>query len=185
MIDVNDVKAGTYEVACLQFDKITSKPGDPLVYTRYRRGDAVELDVATARRLVRAGAVVEPGAAERAAAEAARLQYEAALAALPAAVREQVLGAGVPETVETVADGPAVPGPVAPADGPPPVEGVAPAGATEGNTDGVPERPLQVAPKALWIDYRVAQGMSAEVAEQATKAQLIKAEPPTFTLVEE
>lgn len=207
MTDVNDVKAGTYEVAALQFDQITSKPGEPFAYTRYRRGEAVTLDVAEARRLVLAGAVVEPGSREKAAAESARMAYEAALAQLPDALREQLAGQFATAATAAAeqgepATGGEVPGPVVPAAfstadvGT--TDGVAPAGSTEAApaadeqpTEGeqpaasVPERPVQVAPKALWIDYRVAQGMDRDKAEGATKVQLISAEPPTFDLIAE
>lgn len=88
----DDITAGRYEVVCEQWDEILSKPNEPLDFVRHVKGDLVDLDVAEARRLLKAGAVVEPGARERAAAQAARMQYEAALAALPTAVRDQVLG---------------------------------------------------------------------------------------------
>lgn len=89
---MSDVKAGKYEVAALFWEEPTSKVGEPYDYVRHNRGDIVTLNVEEARRLVQAGAVVEPGARERAAAEAARLQYEMALAALPDTVRAQLLG---------------------------------------------------------------------------------------------
>lgn len=78
-----DVKAGRYELVAELWDEYLSEPGKPFDFKRHRKGDLVDLDVEQARRLVAAGAVVEPGAIEAAQAEALRLQYEAALAALP------------------------------------------------------------------------------------------------------
>lgn len=83
-MDLNDVKAGDYELVAELFDQPTSKPGDPVfLYKRYIKGDIVTLDEDEAKRLVSAGAVVEPGAFERAQLAAAKAAYEAALAALP------------------------------------------------------------------------------------------------------
>lgn len=90
MSDVDSVKAGTYELVAVQWDEQTSKPGEPFDFIRHRAGDKVDLDVAEARRLWLAGAIVRPGERERAAAEQARLVYEAALAALPDDVRAQL-----------------------------------------------------------------------------------------------
>ncbi|MGI8682067.1 MAG: hypothetical protein ACR2JO_08050 [Mycobacteriales bacterium] len=61
-IEMSDIKAGSYELTALQWDEITSKPGQPLDFHRHRRGDTVSLDVEQARRLVTAGAVRKPGA---------------------------------------------------------------------------------------------------------------------------
>lgn len=84
-----DVKAGKYELLA-QWDEITSKPNEPLNYTRHRPGDVVSLSEADAKRLVGAGAAVKPGDREKQAAELARANYEAALAALPDEVRDQL-----------------------------------------------------------------------------------------------
>lgn len=88
----DDIKAGSYELVALQWDEPTSKPGEPFTFVRHRRGDTVELDEEEARRLVLAGAVVEPGSREKAAAELAKAQFAAALAALPDDLRAEVLG---------------------------------------------------------------------------------------------
>jgi len=82
-VDINEIGAGTYELRAERWDQRTSKPGEPFTFRRWRRGDKVDLDEATARRLVTAGAAVKPGTLEREAAERARLAYEAALAMLP------------------------------------------------------------------------------------------------------
>ncbi len=81
--DTDAIKAGTYELAALQWDQVLSAPGEPFNFKRHRRGDKVKLDVEEARRLVTAGAVVEPGARERAVYALAVAQLEAAKAALP------------------------------------------------------------------------------------------------------
>lgn len=60
-VDLNDIKAGDYELVALRWDEITSKPGEPLDFVRHHRGDTVTLSVEDARRLVVAGAVVKPG----------------------------------------------------------------------------------------------------------------------------
>lgn len=92
-MDINDIKAGTYELVALRWDEPTSKPGEPFTFVRHRRGDKVELSESEAKRLVLAGAVVEPGALERSAAERARREYEAALAQVPDVVRAEMGGA--------------------------------------------------------------------------------------------
>ena len=84
MPDLNDIKAGEYELVAELFDQALSKPGEPFRYKRHRKGDLVTLDAAEARRLYAAGAVVVPGDRERAALEAARVQYAAVEARLPA-----------------------------------------------------------------------------------------------------
>lgn len=101
-MDLNDVKAGRYQLVSLRWDQITSKPGEPLDYVRHRRGDIVALDVEDAKRLVAAGAVVKPGQLEKSAAEQARAvaeraqrEYEAILAGLPDQVRSEVAPATV------------------------------------------------------------------------------------------
>jgi len=83
------VSTKQYELVAVLWDEPTSKPGEPFVFKRHRQGDLVELSEDDAARLLAAGAVVEPGAVERAQVEALRLQYEAALAALPAKPDEE------------------------------------------------------------------------------------------------
>ncbi len=81
-------KAGTYELTALQWDKITSKPSEPLEFTRYVRGDKVTLNSEDALRLWSAGAVAIPGEREKAAAAAAHQQLQVALGAMTAEDRE-------------------------------------------------------------------------------------------------
>ncbi|HXH77310.1 hypothetical protein [Nocardioides sp.] len=102
MSEVNEIKAGKYQLVAVQWDQITSKPDEPLDFTRHTHGAIVELSAAEARRLVGAGAVVKPGQLEKSKAERAReiaeqakAEYEAALASLPEDVRAEV----APETV--------------------------------------------------------------------------------------
>lgn len=97
MTDVNEIKAGKYQLVAVRWDQITSKPGEPLDFTRHRRGDIVDLSAEDAKRLVLASAVVKPGQLERSAAEQARAiaeaaqrQYDAILAGLPEDVRNEV-----------------------------------------------------------------------------------------------
>lgn len=157
-MSVNDIKTGRYELVAELWDEPKSKPGEPFDFVRHRRGDLVDLDVETARRLVTAGAAVTPGERERAAAEAARAAYTAALAALPPDVQQQVLAGETPE--------PPQPQPSTPPGG--------------GETDEPPqppptdERPPVSAAKAEWVDHAVAQGMSRDDAESATKQELIE-----------
>lgn len=145
MTDLNAVTAGEYELVAVMFDQVTSKPGEPLDYKRYRAGDIVTLDVEDARRLVKAGAVVEPGARQRAAAEAARAQYEAALAALPDAVRAELAAGGEVTQVGLVDD----PDPV------------------------VPDPPAKSANKGDWVAFAVARGMTEAEAKKLNKDELI------------
>lgn len=104
-MDLNDVTAGKYQLVSPRWDQITSKPGEPLDYIRHRRGDIVELNAEDAKRLVAAGAVVKPGALEKAKAEQARelaeraaADYRAILAGLPEDVRSEVAPETVPQT---------------------------------------------------------------------------------------
>lgn len=94
MSDLEDVKAGKYELVAVSWDEIKSKPGEPLDFVRHRRGDIVTLDVETARRLVRSGAVVVPGAREEAQAQAALANLRAAMAALTPEQRDALLATG-------------------------------------------------------------------------------------------
>lgn len=108
MSDVNEVKSGKYQLVAKSWEQIHSKPGEPLDFTRYKRGDVVDLNVEDAKRLFAAGAVVKPGALERdavaqakAIAEQAQRQYEAALAGLPDDVRAEIAPETVSQTPET------------------------------------------------------------------------------------
>jgi hypothetical protein len=103
--ELNEIKAGKYQLVARSWDHITSKPNEPLDFTRYRRGDVVDLNVEDAKRLVAAGAVVKPGQLEKSAVEQARAiaeqaqrAYEAALAGLPEDVRAEIAPGTVPVT---------------------------------------------------------------------------------------
>lgn len=61
MTDVNDIKAGKYELIVLRWDQITSDPGKPLDFVRHRQGDVIDLNVEDAKRLWAAGAIRKPG----------------------------------------------------------------------------------------------------------------------------
>lgn len=88
-----EAKAGKYEMVAVRWDRILSKPGEPLNFERFGKGDTVDLTAAEAQRLVKAGAVVKPGDAEKARVEAAKAQLDAALAALPEDLRAEYLAA--------------------------------------------------------------------------------------------
>lgn len=108
-MDLNDVKAGKYQLVAVRWDQITSKPGEPLDYVRYRRGDTVELNAEDAKRLVKAGAVVKPGQLEKDALERARAEFEAAqtqLSAVLSGMPEDVRAEVAPETVSQEPTGP-------------------------------------------------------------------------------
>lgn len=90
MTNSDEVKAGKYELLAVSWDRITSKPGQPLEFTRHRQGEVIDLDVEEARRLLRAGAVVKQGERQKAAVAAAQAQLQAALAQVPAELREQI-----------------------------------------------------------------------------------------------
>jgi len=89
-MDPTQIKAGRYELVALSWDEPMSKPGEPYEYVHHVKGDRVQLNVEEARRLVLSGAVTEPGAAQKARAEALRASYEASLAALPPDVRDKM-----------------------------------------------------------------------------------------------
>ncbi len=108
-MDLNDIKGGKYQLVSPRWDQITSKPGEPLDFTRHRRGDVIELNAEDAKRLVAAGAVVKPGQLEKSRAEQAReiaeraqREYEAVLAGLPEDVRAEI----APGTVSHVPENP-------------------------------------------------------------------------------
>lgn len=112
-MDLNDVKAGKYQLVAVRWDQITSKPGEPLDYVRHRRGAIVDLNAEDAKRLVAAGAVVKPGQLEktkaeqaRALAERAAAEYQAILAGLPEDVRKEVAPATVSQTGDQGNKGP-------------------------------------------------------------------------------
>lgn len=90
-VDLNDIKAGKYELVALQWDEILSKPGEPFNFKRHKQGDVVELNVEDARRLVRAGAVVKPGSRQKAQAQLALANFRAALEQLTPEQRKEVL----------------------------------------------------------------------------------------------
>lgn len=97
MTNLDEIKAGKYEIVALYWDETLSEPGKPHVWKRHRKGAIVELDEETARRLVSAGAAAVPGERERRAVEAARMQYEQALAALKAVTPDEVLAEDEPD----------------------------------------------------------------------------------------
>lgn len=113
MTELNEIKAGKYQLVAQSWEHITSKPGEPLDFTRYRKGDVVDLNVEDAKRLVAAGAVVKPGQLEKAAVEKARQEFELAQAQLNALI------SGLPDDVraevapEAVSQEPSGPGKVA------------------------------------------------------------------------
>jgi hypothetical protein len=90
MPDVNEIKAGEYELLVDSWDEPTNKPGEPFTFVRHYKGETVTLNEEEARRLVLAGAAGEPGAREKAQLEIAKAQYLAALAAVPDALRPQL-----------------------------------------------------------------------------------------------
>ncbi|MGN7134565.1 hypothetical protein ACTHQY_14965 [Rhodococcoides corynebacterioides] len=149
MTDLNQITAGEYELVAALFDQPTSKPGEPFDFHRYRQGDIVTLDAAEAKRLFAAGAVVVPGTRQKAEAEALRVAYEAALAALPDDVRAQVLATQAGTSVDGLA---------APAASVPSTEAV---------------QPPKAASKDDWVAYAVASGWAEADAEKLTKKDLI------------
>lgn len=148
-IDRNDIKGGSYELIADQWDQVTSKPGEPLDYTRYYQGDIITLNVEDARRLVLAGAVVAPGSREQAAAERAQAALQQALAQLSPEQRA-AFEATLAEARE--------------------------AGAAEVHeANGTKPRPAQAAKKEAWEEYAVSKGMTPEQANSLTKEQLVAA----------
>lgn len=111
MTGLNEIKAGPYELVAELWDKPISKPGEPFDFIRYRKGDTVDLSVDEARRLFTAGAVVEPGAIQKAALEQARQAYEAALAMVPDHLRSELPAAGDLTGSEPLATGLVAPAP--------------------------------------------------------------------------
>lgn len=149
--DINTITAGTYELVSQQWDQPTSKPGEPFTYKRHRAGARIELDEAEARRLFLAGAVVEPGARERAEVERLRAQIAALEANLPEDVRAQM--------AQTQ-------------------PGTAVQGAETGTTV---TRPSAAANKDAWVAFAVSKGLTTEEANGMTIpaiAERFPAAPP-------
>lgn len=134
-MDINEIKAGEYQLAADRWDERTSQPGQPFTFVRHRRGDRVRLSEAEAKRLVTAGAVVKPGELERRAAEVARQQYRALLLQMPDDLREELLAMDAAEAVTGEADN------------------------SGDETDDGPavKPPPKAATKELWIEYRTQQ----------------------------
>lgn len=141
--------AGRYELVSLFWEEPISKPGEPYNFVRHVRGDLVDLDDENARRLLAAGAVVEPGSRERAAAMAAKAQYEAALAALPDSVKAE-LDAERQDAADTAA-----------------------AAALDLARAG--SKPVQAAPKTTWEAYGLSQGLDQAKLTAASKADIVAA----------
>jgi hypothetical protein len=90
--NVNDIKAGEYELLDLRWDEPTSKPGDPVfTFVRHEQGDIVKLDEENAKRLVLAGYVAPKGERQKAEAAAAAARFRASLAQVPDDVRAALL----------------------------------------------------------------------------------------------
>lgn len=166
-MDINEINAGTYELAVDRWDEPTSKPGEPFTYRRHRRGDRLQLSQAEARRLVRAGAAVAPGELQRRQLQAARRQYEALLRQVPDEVRAGTGPAGDAAGQPSTGD----PGP----GGGEPAGGQNPDAGPGEERAGQLERPAKVAAKGVWVDYAVERGMDRDQAEEMNKDQLIAA----------
>lgn len=148
-MDINEIKAGEYQLVAERWDERTSKPGEPFTFVRHRRGDLVELSEEDARRLVFGGAAVKPGELERRAAEAARRQYLALLAQMPDGLRRELRAQ---DAAEAVVD----------------LEGQALADAADGP-------PKKAEAKPLWVAWAIRCGADPEWAdaESTTKQELI------------
>lgn len=144
-----DSLASRYELISLFWEEPTSKPGETYTFERHVRGDLVDLSHEEARRLLAAGAVVKPGSRERAAAEAAKAAYEAALAALPDDVKAD-LDAERQEAADTAAS--------ASLD-------LARAGT----------KPAQAASKEAWEAYGESQGLDPAKLKAAKKSDIVAA----------
>lgn len=94
--DLNEIKAGEYELVAVQWDEVLSKPGEPFQFRRHKKGDIVRLNADDARRLYAGGAVVRPGERQKAKAQLALANFRAALEALTPEQREAFLADAAP-----------------------------------------------------------------------------------------
>lgn len=150
-MDINEIKAGKYQLLAVRWDKQTSEPGQPFTFKRYKRGDTIDLDEAEAKRLVAAGAAVTPGSIERAEAERAAKHLQAALNQVPDDVKAELLrqlGGG---------------------------SGGEPTGV--GEEPPAVERPSDKASKSAWVDYAVAKGTPRAEAEKLSRDDLAAMHP--------
>lgn len=200
MTDINDVKAGEYQLIADRWDERTSKPGEPFTFTRHRKGDVVTLDEADAKRLFAAGAVVEPGALEKAEAEAALQLAFAALQQLPDDLRQQLTATVLGEETTSAGDNAEelelLRQQLADAQTQLQAATLQQEGADSGGEHSTPSelgaldlvtpppseeavRPAQAAAKDVWVAYAKAIGADPAWAEDAdtTKAELIAFEP--------
>ncbi len=178
------IKAGTYELVAERWDELVSKPTEPARYKRHLRGDQVRLTQEEAERLVTAGAVVEPGALQRAAVEQARQQYLAALQALPDGLRDEFLAEQtVAEVAEQLAEDDSaaeqLSGPTGqnPTSSDPATAVTSLSQEPSGGDRAVAStltRPPKTAPEQAWIDFAVAQGADFEDAKKLGKKALIE-----------
>jgi hypothetical protein len=174
------IKAGRYQLVSARFDQQTSKPNDPFTFKRFVRGEVVTLDAEDAERLLRAGAVVEEGALEKADAEAKLAAAVAALQLLPDEIRNTltagVLGQDDDEEAATVStELEELRTQLA--------EAQAALAATQSGgdrasngADGGLERPAKAADKALWVAFAKSKGADPTWADdpETTKPQLIE-----------
>jgi hypothetical protein len=172
-------EAGTYELVVDRFDQRVSPLDKPFAARRYGRGDKVELDAEHADRLGRAGAIVKPGERERQNALAARLQYEQALAALPPALREEILGKRDPEEALAAASEKAGgdQGTAEGAKSPDPGTATStPSGETSGGdlvTGTVAQKPAKSAKREVWAAYAVQRGAREEDVKDVGRDELV------------
>ena len=132
-----------YVLLAPQWDQVLSKPHEPFRFVRHRKGAKIDLTGADERRLLRIGAV-EPVKRSSSKPAPAAKQDEAKPEETPD------LDASTDEDTESEpaeddSDGPAV----------------------------EVEKPAKTAPVAAWRDYAVAQGMDADEAGEAARADLI------------
>ncbi|WP_094980339.1 hypothetical protein [Rhodococcus pyridinivorans] len=137
-----------YRIVAESWDEILSKPGEPLNYTRHRKGTVVEVPDAEVDRLIRAGAI-EPAGRTSARSSAAKAPTKVATKA-PA------------KTTKVAADDSG-------ADG----EDSGDESTGDGQPDGEVERPKRTAPVEDWVEYAVSKGLARDYASALDRDALI------------
>ena len=142
-----------YRIIAESWDQILSKPGEPLNYTRHRKGAVVDVPDAEVDRLLKAGAIEAPAKARTAAKAAPR----SAGGRTPA---RKTAKAADPEPASTGQD--------------PDEDGDDLDGEDADSVGtGEVERPKRTAPVEDWVAYAVSKGLAEDYASALDRDALI------------
>ncbi|UVT24969.1 hypothetical protein NXT08_22470 [Rhodococcus pyridinivorans] len=145
-----------YRIVAESWDEIHSKPGEPLNYTRHRKGAVVEVPDAEVDRLIKAGAI------ETAGRTTARSSTAKAPTKVATKAPAKVATKAPAKTAKVTADDSG-------ADG----EDSGDESTGDGQPDGEIERPKRTAPVEDWVEYAVSKGLARDYASALDRDALI------------